>query len=328
MKQSVAPAVSGAQGVSKKMIIVTSGGKYTDIDAYGGCVAYAELLRQGGEEAEAVLEPPLNASVTPHLRSLPVKYSQRYQPVDADMFVLVDISEERVFAPFVTRGRISEIIDHHPGFEAFWAAQEHVKAQIEVVGAACTQIFERWEGSGKTAELSQPLAQLLMAGILDNTLYFKATITTDRDRVSYEKLQAVVSDDGTFAERYFEDCQTSTEKDIASAVINDMKHISFPQIGLMTTGQLAVWDADQILHDHTKELLKTTMAEGNEHWFMNVIDIRRGKSTILTTDKETQAYFSSLLGVTFNSAGLAQADRLWLRKEMMKAAIAEHGEIA
>lgn len=302
-------------------VIVTSGGAYTDIDAYGGCVAYAELLRQNGEAAEAVLEAPLNASIPPHLRELPVRFIQNYLPNDADEFVLIDISEERVFAPFVAHEHIKEIIDHHPGFEAFWANQKHVKAQIEIVGAACTQVFERWEKANKIANLDKSLAKLLMAGILDNTLCLKAAITTDRDRQAYEQMRTIVDDDGTFAERYFEDCQYSIEQDVTGAVTNDMKHIGFPEIGFMTTGQLAVWDASHILRDHVEKLHKIAADEGNAHWFMNVIDIKRGRSTILATDKETQDYFSALLGVAFDNTGLAQADRLWLRKEILKAAI-------
>jgi inorganic pyrophosphatase/exopolyphosphatase len=185
------------------MIIITSGGAYTDIDAYAGCVAYAELLRLQGKNAEAVLEPPLNASVPPYLRNLPVQYSRQYQPDDTDQFVLIDISDESVFAPFVAHDRISEIIDHHPGFERYWAGQKHIKAQIEVVGAACTQVFERWQDGGVLGKLPAATAQLLMGGILDNTLGLKAHITTARDVHAYEQLQSLVGDHGTFIEQYF-----------------------------------------------------------------------------------------------------------------------------
>lgn len=302
------------------MIIVTASEKYADVDTYGGCVAYAELLRQNGENAEAVLEGPLNASVTQSLRDLPVRYSQTYRSSEDDTFVLIDISEERVFSPFVVHERIREVIDHHPGFESFWANETHVKAQIEVVGAACTQIFERWEQAGKVSTMGQEIAKLLMAGILDNTLYLKATITTDRDRQAYKRLQSIVGDTGAFAEQYFEDCQQLIEADIVNAIANDVKYLEFPTIGFITIGQLAAWNTSHLLRQYHKELTLFT-TDDSSRWFVNLIDIKNGYSTIFTTDKKTQAFLSPLLGITFDEAGLARAVRTWLRKEIMKAAI-------
>lgn len=51
------------------MKIVTSGAPYMDIDAYGGCVAYAELLRILGSHARAVSTAPLNESISKTVRS-------------------------------------------------------------------------------------------------------------------------------------------------------------------------------------------------------------------------------------------------------------------
>lgn len=49
--------------------VITSGSSYLDIDAYGGCIAYAELLNLLGYEAKAVSSAKLNESITPTIRS-------------------------------------------------------------------------------------------------------------------------------------------------------------------------------------------------------------------------------------------------------------------
>jgi inorganic pyrophosphatase/exopolyphosphatase len=301
------------------MIIVTSGGAYTDIDAYAGCVAYAELLRLGGEDAEAVLEPRLNASITPYLRSLSARYLKAYEPNNNDVYVIIDTSEEGTFAPFVVHERIREVIDHHPGFERYWADQSHVKAQIEIVGAACTQVFERWGDVGRLKDMSTVIAELLMAGILDNTLGLKAHITTPRDIEAYRKLQELAGDSGTFIERYFEDCQKQIETDITDAVRNDIKTPTYPRLGIAATGQLAVWDGNETIQNHLDDI-RAAMGS-DEKWLFNLISISEGKSSFISNDEILREYFASLLGTQFDERDVAEADRLWLRKEIMKAAI-------
>ena len=100
------------------MRIVTSGSAFLDIDAYAGCVAYAELLNLTGVLAQAASSAPLNESVTQEIRSWTVPFTADYEPGLTDDFALIDISEAAFFDPIVDRVRVREVIDHHTGFEA------------------------------------------------------------------------------------------------------------------------------------------------------------------------------------------------------------------
>ncbi len=171
------------------MKVVTSGSAYLDIDSWAGIIAYAELLKLNGEEAIAVSTAPVNGSVTPSLKKLNVGLSS-YEP-GSDEFVVIDISSEKFFDPIVKNGEVVEIIDHHPGHEAYWQKRIGDKAQIESVGAACTQVFERWEKSGKLEEMPADIANILAAGILDNTLNFNAGVTNERDHHAYKELSLI-----------------------------------------------------------------------------------------------------------------------------------------
>src|SRR3989344_4504224 len=55
-------------------IIVTTGQPFTDIDALACAIAYTELLRLEGKDAEAVLPGPLNKSITNEIKSWNLKF--------------------------------------------------------------------------------------------------------------------------------------------------------------------------------------------------------------------------------------------------------------
>jgi len=58
-----------------------------------------------------------------------------------DEFVLVDVSDYQHFDPAVVLEQVVEVIDHHPGFENYWAQKLGSAADILPIGAAATLIF-------------------------------------------------------------------------------------------------------------------------------------------------------------------------------------------
>jgi nanoRNase/pAp phosphatase (c-di-AMP/oligoRNAs hydrolase) len=105
------------------MRIITAGYTYSDIDVYGGIIAYAELLRKQGINARAVTTATLNDSIPPLVRAWKVDLAREYTPSPDDSYTLIDVSEPDYFEKFVDLGRIDEVIDHHPGLEDFLAAE-------------------------------------------------------------------------------------------------------------------------------------------------------------------------------------------------------------
>ena len=303
------------------MIIVTSGDAFVDIDAYAGCLAYAELLRQQGKEAVAIMSPRVNASIPTYLLQ-PTDQALYQHPPTADAYVLIDISDKEHFAYFVEQTKITEVIDHHPGFEKYWQSQSYVHTQIEQVGSACTQIFERWQAASRIEYLPIPLAKLLMAGILDNALGFKAQITTDRDHRAYTELQRIINDDSTFIRTYFEACQATIEQDLSRAIKNDIKVLDLSGYGKMKIGQLTIWDSRELLSRSLPDIRKNM--GGTEPWLFNLICIKDGRSIFITNDPAIRTYIEDLLSLTFDEANIAPASRLWLRKEIVKKSMERH----
>lgn len=301
------------------MIVVTAGNSYVDIDAFSGCIAYAELLRLLGHDARAVLQAPLNETISKTVRSWGSEFISKYKASSDDKFVIIDLSEAKYFDNCVDIDRVVEVIDHHLGFEEYWQGRIGDKANIEFIGAAATLVYERWKSAGKQDEISQTNARLLVCGILDNTLNLKAQVTTGRDRQAYEELLKKANLPNNWPEKYFRECQDSIETNIRAALLNDSKIKSFPGFKQsIAIGQLVVWDAGELLATN-QDAIKTTMQGQSRHWTVNLISLRDGVSCFIAEDVELKAWLEKLLDVRFEDS-VAKAGRMWLRKEITKAA--------
>ena len=301
------------------MITVAAGDVFTDIDAYASALAYADLLRLQGNPARVVLEGEFNYSIPDELRHLDVNYDKTYRPIGDESFVVVDVSDPENMARFVDEDRVDEVIDHHPGMEQYWHKKIGTRSDIEPVGAACTQIYERWLDADMSDKISVDCAQLLAAGILDNTLNFTAEITSERDRSAYANLAKIADLPDDWPAQYFSWCQRDVERNLSEAIRTDTKIMSFAGgPGELAVGQLAVWDGSGLTGYHQQ--IQSAMQSFGRPWLLNVMLIKQECNLIAADDSTLQEFIGALLGVEFID-GIAQTNRLWLRKEIMQVAI-------
>lgn len=305
------------------MKVVTSGAKYIDIDAYAGCIAYAELLQLQGEDALAVCTAPLNESVSDTVRSWNAPIKNAYEPSENDEFILIDVSEPEQFDQIVNLEKVSQVIDHHPGLEQYWQDKIGDKAVIEFIGAACTLVYESWKSANLLDKMSIVSARLLICSILDNTLNFGAKVTTQRDVEAYEALLKIAELPDNFTSQYFTECQNAILQDLIVAIQNDAKILQFRTYGEpISVGQLVVWDGSKIFQE-SQETIEQTLASIKPDWFMNLVNVGEGKSYFITKNTDVQNWLEKLLNVRFSN-NVAVADHLWLRKEIIKQDIEEN----
>ena len=308
------------------MKIITSGGRYLDIDAYAGCIAYAELLQQQGTDVQAVSLATLNESIPAIVRGWNAPLVTEYTPSPNDTYTLIDVSEPEYFESFVDANRIDEVIDHHPGLEEYWQERIGDRATIEHVGAACTQVYEKWEQAGIADQISERSAGLLMCGILDNTLNFGAAITNQRDKHAYQQLEKLANLPHNWPAIYFEACGRSILQNLPHAITNDLKVLKFRTFPhTIALGQFAVWDAGSLAHE-SFDTFKQILGDTEHYWAMNLISIGDNKSYIITDIPEIKEWFSDTLNLQFDG-NVAAADRTWLRKEIMKVDINKHAAV-
>ena len=294
------------------MEIVTAGKGWLDIDAYGAMIAYAELLRLLGREAVAVSSVEPNDSVTKSLRGFD-EIRRDYVPAENDSFIVLDVSDPENFDPIIDTRRVTEVIDHHPGYEEYWKEKIGDGAEILSIGAVCTLIYEKWRDAGLLSEMRKSSATLLAAGILDNTLNFGAKITAERDKQAFSSLLKIGGLGEEFVAEYFSGVQKGIEADICRAVKDDLKIASLGGWGeKIRFGQIAVWDGERILPEFVKQDSKFD--------FMNFINVSGKHSFFIASDEKIKNFFEELLGIRFEG-NVARAERLWLRKEIIRESL-------
>ena len=299
------------------MKIVTAGNKYIDIDAYASCIAYANLLKLKGIHAKAVSTAKINETITPNLLKLNAQL-ENYEKSDNDEFIIVDVSSKSYFDNIVNEDKIIEIIDHHVGYEEYWKNKLGEKAKIEFIGAVATLIVELYEKENLIEKMSKDIAYLLMSAILDNTLNFKARITTDRDKTAYKKLELIVGDEEHYAEKYFKECQLAIERNLKNAIENDTKIEKTSAILPPVFGQIILWNKEKILEN--KDSIYNILNNIGTNWMINLICLEEGKSYIVASDLEVQIKLEKLLKGRFKQ-DIMELEDVWLRKEIIKKSI-------
>ena len=297
------------------MIVVTSGSKYIDIDAYASCIAYANLLNLKGKEAKAVSSAKTNESIPSSLLKLNIGLDN-YKPSKEDEFIIIDVSNKAFFDKIVNEDKIIEVIDHHVGYEEYWKNKLQDKAKIEFVGAVATLIVELYEKEGFIHKITKELAILLISAILDNTLNLKAKVTSERDITAYEKLESIIQD-RKYPEKYFLECQSQINKDLKLAIENDTKVEYVSQILPPIFSQLTIWDKEMVLRN--RDILYTVLNHMGDKWMLNLICLKDGKSYLIAQDYEVQKNLEKLFNKTFK-VDMMELDNVWLRKEIMKIA--------
>lgn len=300
----------------RNKIIITSGRKYFDIDAYGGIFAYKNLLCSLGYDVLACATAKLNGSVSKVIQDLDFQFDRFFSLEEETKFIVLDVSNPDFFDTFVNLENIIEIIDHHTGYEDYWKNRKDISVQIEFIGSICTMIYEKYVERKKEYLLTENLCRILTAGILDNTLNFKSRITTDRDRLAYQKLLNIGHLEENWANIYFNSCYQVVEKNLEKSIKDDIKieHTSnfLPDV----FGQLIVLDK-KIVFDH---LSRVRMAFSvYQHWVFNMISLQEGISYLFCSDSEVKDKLL-LVFSTQTEKDYIVLDQCLLRKEIIKIA--------
>ena len=307
--------------MEKNNILLTAGSSYLDVDAYACMVAMAELLCLRGQSAAAYSKAPCNYSVTESLSSASPIIRELPEQVKLEAsYIIVDVSDPDFLKDSVPLERVTEVYDHHVGFEEYWQRRIGDGAHIEFIGAAATLIYREWKREGLTAKMSNSTARLLMAAILDNTLDFTSGNTTAEDEETYRELCAIAGVGEEFRGEYFSEVQLRVEADLRRAILNDTKRIGDNEVLPPRVAQLSVWNAQGIL-ERLPEIRR--WLAGDEEFLINLIDIRHRCSYFVCDCGICQENIQRVFDVRFDS-GVARSPIPYLRKEIIKKTISKN----
>ena len=240
-----------------------------------------------------------------------------YEPSDDDEFIIIDVSNKDYFDKVVDERKIIEVIDHHTGFEEYWKNILQKKSRIEFIGSVATIIVEDYEKENLLPSMSKEIAILLMSAILDNTLNFKAKVTTKRDVIAYRKLAQIAGDIDNYEEKYFLECQKNIETNLVNSIENDTKIEKICDILPQAFSQLTLWNKKFIFENI--DIIYKTLNRISEEWMLNLISLEDGKSYIIANNECVKIRLERLFNSTFTN-DIMQLDNVWLRKEIIKKA--------
>lgn len=301
----------------KEPIIVTAGSTYLDIDAYACAVAMAELLQLKGERAVAYSQAPCNYSVCNSLitegqiaRQLPPDFHE-----EEAAYIIVDVSDPEFLKVSVPLERVTQVYDHHVGFEEYWTNRIGDGAKIEFIGAAATLIYRQWQAAGLQEKMKRETAKLLAAAILDNTLDLTSANTTPEDEEVFWQLCRQAELDAQWRGAYFSEVQASVEADLENALFGDIKTVRDNAVLPPRVAQISVWDAERILARIPE--IRKWFAGCTDSWMINVIDIQHRCSYFVCDDAHYQKKIEEVFRVCFE-LGIAKSPVSYLRKEIIK----------
>ncbi len=291
-------------------LVITSGRKYLDIDAYASMIAYRELLRAQKYTCYAISTAPTNESVPKSLLQNHYELDNTECIDSNSKFILVDVSNPEFFDTFVTVDKIVQIVDHHGGFEEFWQKKLGKYAEIETIGAVCVMIYEKITKAGKPEILSQELCKLLIAGILDNTLNLKASMTTERDRIAYAELRKIGKVSADFAGAYFRECFEFTAGHLEQVIDASLKIEKVSNLLPEVFGQLIVPQFTEF-DEHILEVVFKNVSE----WIFNLISLDDGKSYLYCSNpKVVKSLLTVLSGAELFRDNCVILQKFLLRK--------------
>ncbi len=205
--------------------------------------------------------------------------------------ILVDHNEPRQALGSLDEAELVEVLDHHRLDNP--TTRKPIRFTVDVVGSTSTLVSERIEAAGLSAP--PPLAGLLLAGLLSDTLILRSPTTTERDRTAAIRLERWSSVGGgplegetlqSFGRELLEVGAELTSRDPAEIVQSDLKQYEAGGVRF-AIAQAEVTNIVQ-LEDHFSSLYETLEElrenRGLDFALLMVTDIVRGSSHLLLTD--------------------------------------------
>lgn len=287
-----------------------------DLDGFAGAIAYGEFLQKTGKSAVVGIigEPHDEAKYIQKRFGFEVPQTIP----NADIFdevILVDASDLNGLEGKIAAEKVIEIIDHRKIHDA--DKFPNAKAQIELVGAAATLVAEKFMRN--KVDISKKSATLALSAIISNTLNFKGSVTTDRDRAAATWLNRVAK----LPENFWKDL-FSAKSDLSGNKLSeriegdfawfamDERKVGIAQIEMIGVKKLLDVRGGEIIQ--VLEKIKREM--GLDFVFQNTIELEERKNYFVAQDAETQKLLEKVLDVRFAGV-VAERPGLIMRKQIV-----------
>lgn len=209
--------------------------------------------------------------------------------------ILVDHNEAGQALGSLDEADLLEILDHHRLGNP--TTHEPIRFTVDIVGSTSTLVSERIDEAGLSAP--PPLAGLLLAGLLSDTLILQSPTTTDRDHQAAERLArwafmggAVLEGETiqSFGEQLLQAGAGLSFREAADIVNADLKlyEAGGREFGVAQAEVTNFAQLDEYLDELREALLDLKESKGLNFAMLMVTDVVRGGSRLLLTDEVPQ----------------------------------------
>jgi len=289
--------------------------KNPDTDGVSSAIGYAYLLarQKAGVQSVATFAGVLDPETK---YALEVFSGHRYEMAEnclqAEEVYLVDTHHLAQIQGHIQPVAVKGIIDHHPGGNP--QAFPQAEIQNEAVGAVATLVAERIRAD--KLECPAALAGLLYAGVISNTLGFKAPTTTPRDRAMADWLARVGKVPADFASELLARRGAGGPLSTTALAEKDCKIFEFGRrraaLSQLETNGVGVRDA--LARDDLSGALQTMQqAKQADAVLLNIIDVDAGSTHLVVPEEGLRRTAAVRFGVSFEGP-VARAPRILLRK--------------
>lgn len=293
-----------------------------DLDGFAGAFAYAEFLNKKGIIAQAGIigEPHdeikyvLDRFNLPGLKTI----------TNADNFtdvILVDASDLIGLEGRVAPEKVIEIIDHRQINEA--EKFPRAKTQIELVGAAATLVAEKFKQ--ENIQISKASALLIYSAIISNTLNFKSSVTTERDKNMAAWLEQFIQAPVDYWQELFRAKSDLAGNKLAERIEGEFAWfiLGNKKLGI---AQIEIIGAEELIRQRGSEIvsilnkLKTDL--DLDYIFQNTIELEKLRNYLVTDNDATKIILEKVLQVKFDGI-VAVREPLIMRKQIVPLIKAE-----
>lgn len=180
--------------------IYVTGHQSPDSDTVCSAIAYAELLKKLGYDAQPVILGEINRETAYLLDWAGVESPERLEDVSGCNVVLVDHSEYVQSAEGLEDANVVSIIDHHG--DGSLTTGNQLIYDARPLGATATIIWIRYRNYG--IELDSQTAKLLLGAILSDTMDMKSSMTSADEEAlrALSELAGVTDVNAFYADMY------------------------------------------------------------------------------------------------------------------------------
>lgn len=173
--------------------ILVFGHKNPDTDTICSAIAYAELKKKLGVEAEPVRLGEINGETKYALDTFKVDAPRFVQTVanESNGVILVDHNERQQSADDIDQVKVLEVIDHHR--IANFETSDPLYYRAEPVGCTATILNKMYKENG--VAINKETAGLMLSAIISDSLLFKSPTCTDQDIAAAKELAEIAGVD-------------------------------------------------------------------------------------------------------------------------------------